>query len=38
MDNTYHLNGGFKPTTKRFSDLSGPFLHAGMGDKCAYQQ
>lgn len=24
MDATYHLNGGFKPTTKRFADLSGP--------------
>lgn len=21
---TYHLNGGFKPTTKRFADLDGP--------------
>ena len=24
MDRTYQLNGGFKPTTKRFADLSGP--------------
>lgn len=24
MDATYHLNGGFKPTTKRFADLNGP--------------
>jgi len=24
MDNTYNLNGGFKPTTKRFADLGGP--------------
>jgi len=24
MDRTYHLNGAFKPTTKRFADLSGP--------------
>lgn len=24
MDMTYNLNGGFKPTTKRFADLSGP--------------
>jgi hypothetical protein len=24
MDKTYHLNGGFKPTTKRFADLGGP--------------
>ena len=24
MDTTYHLNGGFKPTTKRLADLSGP--------------
>lgn len=24
MDTTYHLNGGFKPTTKRFADLNGP--------------
>lgn len=24
MDATYNLNGGFKPTTKRFADLSGP--------------
>ena len=24
MDLTYHLNGGFKPTTKRFADLDGP--------------
>ncbi|OAN49439.1 hypothetical protein [Magnetospirillum moscoviense] len=24
MDKTYHLNGGFKPTTKRFADLDGP--------------
>jgi hypothetical protein len=23
-DTTYNLNGGFKPTTKRFADLSGP--------------
>lgn len=23
MDSTYHLNGGFKPTTKRFADLDG---------------
>lgn len=23
-DATYHLNGGFKPTTKRFADLDGP--------------
>ncbi len=23
-DATYHLNGGFKPTTKRFADLEGP--------------
>lgn len=23
MDATYHLNGGFKPTTKRFADLDG---------------
>jgi len=24
MDATYNLNGGFKPTAKRFADLSGP--------------
>lgn len=24
MDTTYHLNGGFKPTMKRFADLAGP--------------
>ena len=24
MDATYHLNGGFKPTMKRFADLNGP--------------
>lgn len=24
MDATYHLNGGFKPTTKRSADLDGP--------------
>jgi hypothetical protein len=24
MDTTYHLNGGFKPTMKRFADLDGP--------------
>lgn len=24
MDSTYNLNGGFKPTTKRFADLEGP--------------
>ncbi|MDE3238355.1 MAG: hypothetical protein KGN33_05300 [Paracoccaceae bacterium] len=24
MDTTYNLHGGFKPTTKRFADLSGP--------------
>lgn len=24
MDQTYHLNGGFKPTMKRFADLDGP--------------
>lgn len=24
MDATYHLNGGFKPTMKRFADLAGP--------------
>jgi hypothetical protein len=24
MDTTYNLNGGFKPTTKRFADLDGP--------------
>lgn len=24
MDSTYHLNGGFKPTAKRFADLGGP--------------
>ena len=24
MDMTYHLNGGFKPTSKRFADLDGP--------------
>ena len=24
MDATYHLNGGFKPTLKRFADLNGP--------------
>lgn len=24
MDATYHLNGGFKPTMKRFADLEGP--------------
>jgi len=24
MDATYNLNGGFKPTLKRFADLSGP--------------
>ena len=24
MDNTYNINGGFKPTTKRFADLDGP--------------
>ncbi len=24
VDTTYNLNGGFKPTTKRFADLNGP--------------
>lgn len=24
MDSTYNLNGGFKPTAKRFADLDGP--------------
>src|SRR6202795_2936532 len=24
MDASYNLNGGFKPTMKRFADLSGP--------------
>jgi hypothetical protein len=24
MDITYNLNGGFKPTIKRFADLDGP--------------
>ena len=24
MDSTYNLNGGFKPTAKRFADLEGP--------------
>lgn len=24
MDTTYNLNGGFKPTVKRFADLNGP--------------
>jgi hypothetical protein len=24
MDKTYHINGGYKPTTKRFADLNGP--------------
>ena len=24
MDSTYHLNGGYKPTLKRFADLDGP--------------
>lgn len=24
MDATYHLNGGYKPTIKRFADLEGP--------------
>ncbi|RIV81140.1 hypothetical protein D2V17_18110 [Aurantiacibacter xanthus] len=24
MDDTYNLNGGYKPTIKRFADLSGP--------------
>ncbi|MBP5857704.1 hypothetical protein KAJ83_11850 [Marivibrio halodurans] len=24
MDTTYHLNGSYKPTLKRFADLSGP--------------
>jgi hypothetical protein len=24
MDATYHLSGGFRPTTKRFADLDGP--------------
>ena len=24
VDKTYNLNGGFKPTTKRFADLDGP--------------
>ncbi|MEI8394785.1 MAG: hypothetical protein WCF85_08630 [Rhodospirillaceae bacterium] len=24
MDKSYNLNGGFKPTTKRFADLDGP--------------
>jgi len=24
MDGTYNINGGFKPTTKRFADLDGP--------------
>ena len=24
MDGTYNVNGGFKPTTKRFADLDGP--------------
>ena len=24
VDGTYHLNGGYKPTTKRFADIDGP--------------
>ena len=24
MDTTYNINGGLKPTIKRFADLSGP--------------
>lgn len=24
MDTTYNINGGFKPTTKRFADIDGP--------------
>jgi len=24
MDSTYNLNGGFKPTLKRFADLAHP--------------
>ena len=27
MVGTYNLNGAFKPTTKRFADLSGPDFH-----------
>src|SRR3954453_6907388 len=26
MDTTYNLNGGFKPTMKRFADLDGPYF------------
>ena len=33
-DATYNLNGGFKPTMKRFADLDGPdfFSDATMGN------
>ncbi|MDE8344167.1 MAG: hypothetical protein POG24_10155, partial [Acidocella sp.] len=31
MDGTYNLNGGFKPTTKRFADLNGPDFYPTPG-------
>lgn len=35
-DATYNLNGGFKPTMKRFADLNGPdfFPNATLGYVC----
>ena len=39
-DPTYNLNGGFKPTMKRFADLDGPdfFPDAALGNICPYRQ
>ena len=38
-DLTYNLNGGFKPTTKRFADLDGPdFSHPALGNIRADRQ
>jgi len=39
-DPTYNLNGGFKPTMKRFADLSGArfFSDAAMGNARSYRQ
>jgi hypothetical protein len=31
MDSTYNLNGGFKPTLKRFADLEGPDFYPTPG-------
>ncbi len=31
MDAAHNLDGGFKPATKRFADLNGPWSMAGSG-------